>query len=135
MKGKKSIGNEHSELFRENLQGYMTDMRMSHNGIAKATGVSQKTVWSVCTGRSAPTLNTAHAVAEAVGVDAALLQIKPLTPSQVLRSKDVARITSELFELSAADLSAVRKFVSGMKKPKQAVKQYALLSEPQYQEG
>ena len=65
----------------------------------------------------------------AVGVDAALLQIKPLTPSQVWRSKDVARITSELFDLSAADLSAVRKFVLGMRKPKQAVKQYALLSE------
>ena len=129
MKGKKSIGNEHSEVFRENLQGFMTDMGMSHLGTAKSSGVSQKTVWSVCSGRSVPTLNTAHRVASAVGVDAALLQIKPLTPSQVWRSKDVARITSELFDLSAADLSAVRKFVSGMQKSKQTVQQYALLSE------
>ena len=129
MKGKKSIGNEHSEVFRENLQGFMTDMGMSHLGTAKSSGVSQKTVWSVCSGRSVPTLNTAHRVASAVGVDAALLQIKPLTPSQVWRSKDVARITSELFDLSAEDLSAVRKFVSGMQKPKQTVQQYALLSE------
>ena len=129
MKGKKSIGNEHSEVFRENLQGFMTDMGMSHLGTAKSSGVSQKTVWSVCSGRSVPTLNTAHRVASAVGVDAALLQIKPLTPSQVWRSKDVARITSELFDLSAEDLSAVRKFVSGMQKPKQTVQQYGLLSE------
>ena len=129
MKGKKSIGNEHSEVFRENLQGFMTDMGMSHLGTAKSSGVSQKTVWSVCSGRSVPTLNTAHRVASAVGVDAALLQIKPLTPSQVWRSKEVARITSELFDLSAADLSAVRKFVSGMQKSKQTVQQYALLSE------
>ena len=129
MKGKKSIGNEHSELFRKNLQGFMTDMGMSTLGTAKSSDVSQKTVWSVCSGRSAPTLNTAHRVASAVGVDAALLQIKPLTPSQVWRSKDVARITSELFDLSAADLSAVRKFVSGMQKSKQTVQQYALLSE------
>ena len=129
MKGKKSIGNEHSEVFRENLQGFMTDMWMSHLGTAKSSGVSQKTVWSVCSGRSVPTLNTAHRVASAVGVDAALLQIKPLTPSQVWRSKDVARITSELFDLSAEDLSAVRKFVSGMQKPKQTVQQYGLLSE------
>lgn len=126
---KPSNEREQGELFRENLQGFMTDMGMSHLGTAKKSGVSQKTVWSVCTGRSVPTLNTAKRVADAVGVDAALLQIKPLTPAQVWRSKDVARITSELFELSAADLSAVRKFVSGMKKPKQAVKQYALLSE------
>ena len=131
MRGKydQSRVNEHSELFRQNLQGFMTYAGMSHNGTAKSSGVSQKTIRSVCHGRSAPTLNTAHRVAEAVGVDAALLQIKPLTPSQVWRSKDVAQITSELFELSAADLSAVRKFVSGMCKPKQTVQQYALLSE------
>ena len=126
---KPSIDKKHGETFQKNLQGFMTDMGMSHNGIAKAAGVSQKTVWSVCTGRSVPSLDTAETVANAVGVDAALLQIKPLTPSQVWRSKDVARITSELFDLSAEDLSAVRKFVSGMQKPKQAVKQYALLSE------
>ena len=105
------------EMFQKNLQGFMTDMGISHNGIAKKSGVSQKTVWSVCSGRSVPSLNTAKDVAEAVGVDAALLQIKPLTPAQVWRSKDVARITSDLFDLSAADLSAVRKFVSVMKRP------------------
>jgi DNA-binding XRE family transcriptional regulator len=126
---KPSTDRKHSELFRKNLQGFMDDMGMSGLGTAKTSGVSQKTVWSVCTGRSAPTLNTAHRVAKAVGVDAALLQIKPLTPSQVGRSKQVARLTAELFDLSAADLSAVRKFVSGMQKPKHAVKQYALLSE------
>lgn len=126
---KPSNDRERSEIFRENLQGYMTDMGMSHLGTAKKSGVSQKTVWAVCSGRSVPTLNTAHRVAEAVGVDAALLQIRPLTPSQVGRSRQVARLTSELFDLNAADLSAVRKFVSGMQKPKQAVRQYALLSE------
>lgn len=126
---KSSNVKEQGEIFQKNLQGFMKDRDMSQNSIAKATGVSQKTVWSVCTGRSVPTLNTAQAVAKAVGVDAALLQIKPLTPSQVWRSKDVARITSELFELSAADLGAVRKFVSGMREPKQTVQQYALLSE------
>lgn len=126
---KSSNGKEPGEIFRENLQGFMTDMRMSHNSIAKATGVSQKTVWSVCTGRSVPSLDTAEKVARAAGLDAALIQIKPLTPAQVWRSKDVARITSDLFDLNAADLSAVRKFVSGMQKPKQAVRQYALLSE------
>ena len=126
---KSSNGKEQGEIFRKNLQGFMKEMRISHNGLAKATGVSQKTVWSVCTGRSVPSLDTAEKVATAAGVDAALLQVKPLTPEQVLRSKAVARITSDLFDLSAADLSAVRKFMSGMRKPKQVVRQYALLSE------
>ena len=126
---KSSNGKEPGEIFQKNLQGFMKEMRMSHNGIAKASGVSQKTVWSVCTGRSVPSLDTAEKVATAAGVDSALLQVKPLTPAQVLRSKAVARITSDLFDLSAADLSAVRKFVSEMRKPKQVVRQYALLSE------
>ena len=45
---KSSNGKEQGEIFRKNLQGFMKEMRISHNGLAKATGVSQKTVWSVC---------------------------------------------------------------------------------------
>ena len=84
---KRSINSTRGNVFRENLQSYMTEERMSHNRTAKAAGVSQKTVWSVCTGRSVPSLDTAETVANAAGVDAAVLQIKPLSPSQVGRSK------------------------------------------------
>ena len=107
----------HGTVFRQNLQRYMDANGMSHNGTAKAAGVSQKTVWSVCSGRSVPTLNTAQRVAKAVGVDAAVLKIKPLSPSQVARSTQVARLASELIELSAGDLKTVRDFVAVLRKP------------------
>ena len=128
---KRSMNSTRGNVFRENLQSYMTEERMSHNSTAKAAGVSQKTVWSVCTGRSVPSLDTAETVANAAGVDAAVLQIKPLSPSQVGRSKKVAQLTSELFELSAADLERVRHVVAAMRLPKEkpTVRQYALLSE------
>ena len=44
--------------YQSNLDRYMSEEGISHNSIAKKTGVSQKTVWSVVTGRSTPTLNT-----------------------------------------------------------------------------
>ena len=78
---------------------------MSHNGTAKAAGVSrrpfgqsQRPQWPHPEWRR---------VAKAVGVDAAVLKIKPLSPSQVARSTQVARLASELIELSAGDLKTV----------------------------
>ena len=128
---KRSLDTTRGDTFRENLQSYMDSVGMSHNGTSKKSGVSQKTIWAVCSGRSVPTLNTAESVANAAGVDASVLQIKPLSPSQVERSKKVARLMSEVIELSAADLKTVIHVVAAMREPEGTprVKQYALLPE------
>ena len=56
----------YGDNFQRNLDRYMKAENISHNSVAVKTGVSQKTVWSVVTGRSVPSLNTTEMVAKTV---------------------------------------------------------------------
>jgi transcriptional regulator with XRE-family HTH domain len=113
-------------IFQENLQRFLSANGISQNSIALASGVSQKTVWSVVTGRSVPSLNTAQNVAQAAGVDASVLTLKALDPKQALRSKQVASLTSELLDLGLEDFAAVRHFVAALKKPQPSQRELVL---------
>lgn len=93
--------------FQLNLDGYMKREDISHNSIAKKTGVSQKTVWSVASGRSTPTLNTAQVVADAVGVDARIMLGSELTPEQVGRSQRIGRMLDQIVCLNSEQLATV----------------------------
>ena len=73
----------YGENFQRNLDCYMKAEGISHNSIATKTGVSQKTVWSVVTGRSIPSLKTTEVVAKATGVDARVMLGKELNAGQV----------------------------------------------------
>ena len=110
---------ESGTIFRENLQRYFDANEISHNSIAIKSGVSQKTVWSVATGRSVPTLNTAQNVARAAGVDASILTMKMLSPSQVARSRQMAALMADLIDLPPADFTAVMSHVRALWKPEQ----------------
>jgi transcriptional regulator with XRE-family HTH domain len=93
--------------FQLNLDGYMKREDISHNSIAKKTGVSQKTVWSVASGRSTPTLNTAQVVADAVGVDARVMLGSELTPEQVGRSQRIGRMLDQIIHLNSEQLATL----------------------------
>ena len=110
---------ESGTIFRENLQRYFDANEISHNSVAMKSGVSQKTVWSVATGRSVPTLNTAQNVARAAGVDASILTMKMLSPSQVARSRQMATLMADLIDLTPADFTAVMSHVRALRKPEQ----------------
>lgn len=108
---------ESGAIFQENLQRYLSANEISQNSIALASGVSQKTVWSVVTGRSVPTLNTAQNVARAAGVDASVLSMRMLDAKQVARSKQVSALMSELLDLGHEEFVAVCRFVRALQKP------------------
>ena len=93
--------------FQRNLDSFMRADNISHNSIAKKTGVSQKTVWSVVTGRSTPTLNTAEIVANAVGVDCRVLVSQELTPAQVGRSQRIGRMLDIMVTLDGEQLATL----------------------------
>ena len=80
---------------------------ISHNSVATKTGVSQKTVWSVVTGRSVPSLNTAEMVAKTVGVDARVMVSAELTPQQAKRSRKIGKMLDQLIELNLEQLDTV----------------------------
>ena len=93
--------------FQRNLERFMDAENISHNSIAKKTGVSQKTVWSVVTGRSTPTLNTAEVVGNAVGVDCRVLIGQELTPQQVGRSQRIGRMLDLMITLDGEQLATL----------------------------
>ena len=93
--------------FQQNLDRYMKQEQISHLSVAKKTGVSQKTVWSVATGRSTPTLNTAQIVADATGVDCRVLLGAELTPAQVSRSQRIGRMLDQIIHLNSEQLATL----------------------------
>ena len=97
----------YGENFQRNLDCYMKAENISHNSIAIKTGVSQKTVWSVVTGRSVPSPNTAEAVARATGVDARVLMDGELEAGQVGRSMKLGRMLDQLINLTPDQLDTV----------------------------
>lgn len=97
----------HGLNFQRNLQEYMKAESISHNSVALKTGVSQKTVWSVVTGRSVPSLNTAEVVANAVGVDVRVMCGMELTPRQSGRSARVGRMLDQMATLTDEQLATL----------------------------
>lgn len=97
----------YGDNFQRNLDRYMKAENISHNSIATKTGVSQKTVWSVVTGRSVPSLNTAQVVAKATGVDARVMLNADLDSVQVGRSMKLGRMLDQLIDLTPDQLDTV----------------------------
>lgn len=100
-------GMTYGDNFQRNLDRYMKAENISHNSVAVKTGVSQKTVWSVVTGRSVPSLNTTEMVAATVGVDARIMVSKELSPQQVKRSRKIGKMLDQMIELNAEQLDTV----------------------------
>lgn len=97
----------YGDNFQQNLDRYMKAERISHNSVAIKSGVSQKTIWSVVTGRSVPSLNTAEIVAKTTGVDFRVMLAKELSPEQTKRSKKIGRMLDQLTELNPEQLDTI----------------------------
>ena len=97
----------YGDNFQKNLDRYMKAENISHNSVAKKAGVSQKTIWSVVTGRSVPSLNTAQVVGKTVGVDARVMVTKELSPQQAGRSTKIGKMLDQLVELNSDQLDTV----------------------------
>lgn len=97
----------YGDNFQNNLDRYMKAEDISQNSVAIKAGVSQKTVWSVATGRSVPSLNTAQNVAATMSVDVRVLVSKELSPQQVKRSKKIGRMLDQMIDLNADQLDTV----------------------------
>jgi len=97
----------YGQAFQSNLDRYLKHEEISHLSIAKKTGVSQKTVWSVATGRSTPTLNTAEIVANAAGVDCRVMLRQDLTPQQVASSQKIGRMLDKIINLNSEQLATL----------------------------
>lgn len=98
----------YGDNFQRNLDRYMKTENISHNSLATKTGVSQKTIWSVVTGRSVPSLNTAEMVAKATGVDVRVMVSKDLSPEQVKRSVKIGKMLDQMIGLNVEQLDTVR---------------------------
>ena len=103
----KEVSMKYGPNYQANLDRYMSEEGISHNSIAKKTGVSQKTVWSVVTGRSTPTLNTAQIVGDAVGIDARVLLGSELTAHQIARSQRIGRMLDQIIQLNSEQLATL----------------------------
>lgn len=97
----------YGQTFQSNLDRYLKHEEISHLSIAKKTGVSQKTVWSVASGRSTPTLNTAEIVANAVGLDSRVMMGRELTPQQVGASARIGRMIDKILSLNSEQLATL----------------------------
>lgn len=106
----------YSDNYSRNIRNYMLDNGISGNSLATSSGISQKTIWVTQAGKTTPTVNTADAIANALGLDARVLMGSELTGDQMDRSKRIGRLLDELVTLSAEELSHITAIISAFKK-------------------
>ena len=105
-----------SDILASNLKQFFDDQQLTTNGVATASGVSQKTIWVCVNGTVAPSVNVAEAVAKAVNLDAFVLCREEFTPKQIGNSKRVGQLADKLMQLSVEQLRIIDEMVTGLLK-------------------
>jgi transcriptional regulator with XRE-family HTH domain len=107
----------YADNFQRNIRSFMLDNGISGNSLATSSGISQKTIWVTQAGKTTPTVNTAEAIANALGLDARVLFGSEITSSQMDRSKRLGKLVDELVTLKAEELSHIVAIVKAFKTP------------------
>jgi transcriptional regulator with XRE-family HTH domain len=107
----------YADNYQRNIKSFMLDNGISGNSLANQSGISQKTIWVTQAGKTTPTVNTAQAIADALGLDARVLLNSELTSDQMDRSKRIGRLLDDLIELKPEQLSHIVAIVKAFKEP------------------
>lgn len=97
-----------------NLDTFMKSEGISGNQLATQSGISQKTIWVVQAGKTRPTVMTAEAIANALGLDARVMMSSSLTPEQLSKSARIGRMFDKLMTLTSEELKAVGTLIDSM---------------------
>ena len=100
--------------FCTNLDTYMESESITTNSLATKSGISQKTIWVVKAGKTKPTVTTAEAVSNALGLDARIMMGKDLTAEQIGRSARIGRLLDKMLTLSPDQLKSIQTVVESM---------------------
>ena len=107
----------YADNYQRNIKSFMLDNGISGNSLANQSGISQKTIWVTQAGKTTPTVNTAQAIADALGLDARVLLGAELTSDQMDRSKRIGRLLDDLIALKPEQLSHIVAIVRAFKEP------------------
>jgi len=104
----------YAENFCLSLDTYMESEFISTNALATKSGISQKTIWVVKANKTKPTVTTAQAIANALGLDARVMMGDNLTAEQVSRSARIGRLLDKMLTLSPDQLKSIQTIVESM---------------------
>lgn len=100
--------------FCANLNTFMEAESITTNSLASNSGISQKTIWVVKAGKTKPTVTTAEAVSNALGLDARVMMSKDLTAEQASRSARIGRLLDKMLTLNPDQLKSIQTIVESM---------------------
>ena len=103
-----------SDTLATNLKTFFDANRLTTNGVANKTSVSQKTIWVCVNGTVAPSVNVAQAVAGAVKLDAAMLTRQEFTAKQINNSRRVGELADKLMLLTTEQIKMIDEMVNGL---------------------
>jgi len=98
----------------QNLHTYMEAESITTNALATKSGISQKTIWVVKANRTKPTVTTAEAIANALGLDARVMMGDGLTADQLGRSARIGRLLDKMLMLKPEQLKSIQTIVESM---------------------
>ena len=84
------------------------------NALATNSGISQKTIWVVKANKTKPTVTTAEAIANALGLDARIMMGDNLTADQLSRSARIGRLLDKMLTLRPEQLKSIQTIVESM---------------------
>lgn len=84
------------------------------NALATKSGISQKTIWVVKASKTKPTVTTAEAIANALGLDARVMMGDNLTADQLRRSARIGRLLDKMLTLTPEQLKSIQTIVESM---------------------
>jgi transcriptional regulator with XRE-family HTH domain len=105
-----------SAILADNLKRYMEINDISGNGLAMRSGLSQKTLWVTINKKNVPTIDTANKICAALNVDLRVMLSRPLTDSELGRTKAVGRALDSLISLPTERVAAVREVMEAFAK-------------------
>ena len=98
----------------QNLHTYMEAESITTNALATNSGISQKTIWVVKANKTKPTVTTAEAIANALGLDARIMMGDNLTADQLSRSARIGRLLDKMLTLRPEQLKSIQTIVESM---------------------
>jgi transcriptional regulator with XRE-family HTH domain len=100
--------------FCKNLDTYMESESITSNSLATRSGISQKTIWVVKAAKTNPTVTTAEAISNALGLDARIMMGKDLSADQIGRSSRIGRLLDKMLSLDSDQLKSIQTIVESM---------------------
>ncbi len=104
-----------NELMAINLKKHFERNDINAHALGKSGAIPQETVWSCLTGTIVPSVNTVHAVCDAVHLDASILARKEFEAEQIRHSKRVGLVADDLMTLSLEQINFIADVVKGLR--------------------